>query len=583
MRYSQMLLVTRREAPNDAVTASHIMMERTSMIRKLSAGLYNYYPLMLRVIRKVETIIRQELDRAGAQELLMPAIQPAWLWEKSGRWSKYGPELLRVKDRKGNEFCVGPTHEEVITNIVANEVKSYKQLPLNLYQIQTKFRDEIRPRFGVMRGREFIMKDAYSFDVDAEAATKSYWTMHTAYHRLFERCGLKFRAVAADTGNIGGTLSHEFQVLADSGEDAIASCTHCEYAANIEKAETRIAAVEEADPAAFAPLEDVATPQKKSIEEVSEFLGVDATQLVKTLIYFDDEENFYAVAIRGDLEVNELKLKNHLDVVAVYPAEEKDIEYRTGAPVGFLGPTKLKVPVICDHSIKGILNGVTGANKVDYHVKNFNSSRDIEAIHSWANLRLVKEGDRCPECEEGTFRIDRGIEVGHIFHLGTKYSEPMEATFLGEDGKPHSCEMGCYGIGVTRTVAAAIEQNHDENGICWPMPIAPYQVHITPILMKGVMKEYAEKFHAELMAAGIDVLLDDRDERAGVKFKDADLLGIPLRITVGDRKLKEGKVELKRRRDGEMWEVPVEELTAKIKELIAEDMERCNPDGKDND
>ena len=358
-----MLLVTRREAPNDAVTASHILMERTSMIRKLAAGVYNYYPFMLRAIRKVETIIRQELDRAGAQELLMPAVQPSWLWEKSGRWAKYGPELLRVRDRKGNEFCVGPTHEEVITNIVANEVKSYKQLPLNLYQIQTKFRDEIRPRFGVMRGREFIMKDAYTFDVDGEGAAKSYWNMHAAYHRLFERCGLKFRAVAADTGNIGGTLSHEFQVLADSGEDAIASCTHCDYAANIEKAETRTGAIAEADPAAFAPLEDVATPQQKSIEEVSTFLGVAPTQLVKTLIYFDDRENFYAVAIRGDLEVNELKLKNHLDVMEVYPAEEKDILTKTGAPVGFLGPRNLKVPVICDHSIKGILNGVTGANK----------------------------------------------------------------------------------------------------------------------------------------------------------------------------------------------------------------------------
>ena len=578
MRYRQMLLITRKEAPSDAQSISHILMERTGMIRKLSAGLYNYYPLMVRSIRKVEAIIREELNRAGAQEVLMPAVQPAALWERSGRWDQYGPELLRFRDRKGNEYCYGPTHEEVITDIVANEVNSYKQLPLNLYQIQTKFRDEIRPRFGLMRGREFIMKDAYSFDTCPEAAKKSYWTMFEAYNRIFTRCGFAFRPVAADTGNIGGTLSHEFQVLADTGEDAIVSCSHCDYAANVEKAESRLPVVEEPDPASFLPLEEVHTPNRKSIEEVSGFLGVPPTDLAKTLIYFDDQERFYAVVIRGDLEVNELKLKNVLGAVAVYPADEKDIAGRAGVPVGFIGPVKgMELPVICDLSLKSMRNGVTGANKADYHLRNFNPGRDIPGQPQWADVRQVRGGEPCPRCEEGHLVLQRGIEVGHVFFLGTKYSAPMGATFLDEDGLDKPAAMGCYGIGVTRTVAAAIEQHHDEDGICWPMPLAPMQVIITPILYKDEMKDVADRLYADLLSRGVEVLLDDRDERAGVKFKDADLLGFPLRIVVGDRKLKEGLVEMYDRREKRRFDVPLAQAVEETLAFIRSAMDACRP------
>jgi len=526
---------------------------------------------MVRAIRKVERIVREELDRAGAQEILMPFVQPASLWEKSGRWSYYGPELLRVKDRKGNPYCLGPTHEEVVTNIVADEVKSYKQLPLNLYQIQTKFRDEIRPRYGLMRGREFIMKDGYSFDVDEEASKKSYWLMYETYNRIFNRCGLKFRPVEADTGNIGGSLSHEFQVLAESGEDTIASCDNCGYAPNVEKAETRPASYDEPSESEFLPLEDVSTPAQKSIEEVSSFLGVAPRKLIKTLIYFDDKEKFYAVAIRGDLEVNELKLKNHVGALEIYPAEERDIEKVAKVPVGFIGPINLEIPIIADNSVKGILNGVTGANKKDFHVKNVNPKRDIKA-DSWADLALAKAGDRCPRCDEGVLRIDRGIEVGQVFFLGTKYSVPMGATYLAEDGKEHPCVMGCYGIGITRTVAAAIEQNSDADGIIWPMPLAPFQVIITPVLYSGAMKETAEKLYKLFAEAGVETILDDRDERGGVKFKDADLLGFPLRVTVGDKGLARGIVEIRDRRAKKVLETPIEGALETVKKLISEQM-----------
>ena len=566
MRYSQYFIPTVKETPSDAEVVSHKLMLRAGMIRKLAAGIYNYLPLGLRSIRKVEQIVREEMNRAGAIELLMPSVQPAELWQESKRWEQYGKELLRFKDRKDAEFCLGPTHEEVITDLVRREVKSYRQMPVNLYQIQSKFRDEIRPRFGLMRGREFIMKDAYSFDVSSEAADTSYDKMYQAYRRIFQRCGLKFRAVEADTGSIGGSSSHEFMVLADSGEDAIVSCTACEYAANVEKAEARLFPAEHAEP---RDLEKVETPQKRSVEEVTAFLGIPASSLVKTLLCVADGEPVAAL-VRGDHDLNEIKLKHLLGCEELEMAGEDIVERVTGAPVGFAGPVGLKIKVVADLVVQGMKNFVTGGNGRDLHFKNVNLGRDFTPALI-ADIRNVAHGDPCPRCEAGHLEMWRGIEVGHVFKLGTKYSEALRATFLDADGKEQVIFMGCYGIGISRTVAACIEQNHDADGIIFPIPIAPFHCIISAVSTKDaeVMAACDELYRA-LTAAGVEALFDDRDERPGSKFKDADLIGIPLRIVVGSKNLAEGKVELKSRKSGEVSLLPLAEAVETVKGLVVE-------------
>lgn len=567
MRYSNYFIPTVKETPADAEVVSHQLMLRAGMIRKLAAGIYNYLPLGLRSIRKVENIVREEMNRAGAIEILMPGVIPAELWQESERWEQYGRELLRIKDRKDAEFCLGPTHEEVVTDLVRREVKSYRQMPVNLYQIQSKFRDEIRPRFGLMRGREFIMKDAYSFDVDGDAADLSYEKMYQAYRRIFERCGLRFRAVEADTGSIGGSSSHEFMVLADSGEDAIVSCTACEYAANVEKAESRpIEAVEHADP---RPLERVATPEKRTIEEVSEFLGVHAASMIKTLVLLADGEPVVAL-VRGDHELNEIKLKNALDCTDLEMAGDEVVTKVTGAPVGFAGPVGLKVKIVADLAVRAMKNAVTGGNEKDLHLKNVNLERDFRAT-AFADIRNVVHGDACPRCEGGILEMWRGIEVGHVFKLGTKYSKALKATYLDAEGKEQIIFMGCYGIGIGRTVAACIEQNHDENGIIFPIPIAPFHCIISALNIKEEpVREASEQIYGQLADAGVEVLLDDRDERPGFKFKDADLIGIPLRIVVGSKNLAQGNVELKDRKTGEVALLPVAEAVERVKSLVAD-------------
>ncbi len=570
MRYSQYFIPTVKETPSDAEVVSHQLMLRAGMIRKLASGIYNYLPLGLRAIRKVENIVREEMNRAGAIEILMPAVQPAELWQESERWEQYGRELLRFRDRKDAEFCMGPTHEEVVTDLVRREVKSYRQMPLNLYQIQAKFRDEIRPRFGLMRGREFIMKDAYSFDVDEKAADLSYDKMYRAYRRIFERCGLRFRAVEADTGSIGGSYSHEFMVLADSGEDAIVSCASCEYAANVEKAEARgPGAAVHAEP---RPLERVATPDKRSIEEVSDFLGVPPAMMVKSLVLVADNEPVVAL-LRGDHDLNEIKLKNLLGCAVLEMAGDEVVTKVTGAPVGFAGPVGLKVKVVADLAVQGMRNFVTGGNAVDLHLKNVNLERDF-MVSRFADIRNVVHGDPCPRCDSGALEMWRGIEVGHVFKLGTKYSRALKATYLDAAGQEQTIFMGCYGIGIGRTVAACIEQNNDENGIIFPIPIAPFHCIVSALNVKDdAVRAAAEEIYFRLIEEGVEVLLDDRDERPGFKFKDADLIGIPLRIVVGGKNLAEGKVELKDRRSGEVELLSLEEAVEQVKVRVAEALE----------
>ncbi len=558
-RYSELFLPTLREDPAEAEVVSHRLMFRAGMIRKLAAGIYSYLPMGLRVIRKVEAIIREEMNRAGAQEVLLPAVQPADLWKESGRWDFYGKELLRFRDRNERECCLGPTHEEVITDLVRREIQSYRQLPLNLYQIQTKFRDEIRPRFGVMRAREFIMKDAYSFDADDAGAEESYRKMYEAYTRIFRRCGLDFVAVEADTGAIGGSFSHEFMVLAESGEDEVAACAACGYGANVERAEVR-----PPDPVAPevppGPPETVDTPDRRTIEEVAGFLGVGPEALIKTIL-FETDKGVVAACVRGDHEVNPVKVKNAVGANTVEMASEETVRRVTGAPVGFAGPAGLDVPVYVDHALRGGAGYVAGANQADRHARNVVPGRDF-AVAAWADLRTIRAGDPCPRCGEPV-AVKRGIEVGHIFKLGTKYSEAMNATYLDRDGRERLLVMGCYGIGVGRTVAAAIEQNHDEDGIIWPVPIAPWEVLILPIQLKDERtRELADRIAADLEARGVDVLLDDRDERPGVRFKDADLIGVPLRITLGPRGLKEGVAEVRERATRAEHRVPLEEVAA---------------------
>ncbi len=567
MRFSKYFLYTVKENPKEAETISHKLMLRACMIKKLASGIYTYLPLGYKVIKKIENIIREELDKEGCIELLMPAVQPAELWQESGRWDYYGKELLRFKDRKNGDFCLGPTHEEVITDVVRKELRSYKQLPLNLYQIQSKFRDEIRPRYGLMRGREFIMKDAYSFDVDDASCDKSYWQMYEAYTRIFKRCGLKFRAVEADSGAIGGNYTHEFHVLAETGEDTVLSCNSCSYTANIEKAECLKPDKVETN-IELKPVEKVHTPGKKSVEDVAEFLGVKPSDLVKTMIFTLENGESVAILVRGDYEVNEVKVKNLLGVSILELADEETIEKVTGGPSGFSGPIGLNIPVYADYSVMNKHNFVIGANEKDMHYINVNLNRDF-TVKEFADLRLAVQGETCPRCKKGRYEQFKGIEVGQVFKLGTKYSKNMNCTFLDENGKERYAVMGCYGIGVGRTAAAAIEQNHDENGIIWPVNIAPFEVILLNLEVKDKdFTENVDKIYETLKNNDLDVLYDDREVRPGFKFKDADLIGIPVQIIVGKRTMAEGLVEVKVRRTGERFKVKPDEVSGKVKEIL---------------
>lgn len=570
MRYSQMLLPTLKENPSEAEVVSHRLLLRGGFIRKLSSGVYTYLPLGLATIRKVEQIVREEMNRAGAQEVLLPILQPADLWIESGRWTKYGPELLRFKDRHNRESCLGPTHEEVITDLVRMNVHSYRNLPLNLYQIQTKFRDEIRPRFGLMRGREFIMKDGYSFDLAEEDANLTYQKMYDAYHRIFARCGLAFRAVEADTGTIGGSFSHEFMVLAATGEDTIVICRNkgCGYAANLEKAAGPAPEIA-GEPAELLPLEKVETPGQRKVAAVTAFLGIAPSLLVKTMVYLADGEPL-AVLVRGDHEVQEVKLKNLLGAVDVVLADDQQIFDATGVPSGYLGPVGLKIPVVADREIAVMRNMVIGGGEKNYHLRNANLERDFR-VDKIGDLRQVTLSDRCPTCG-GELEFTKGIEVGHIFKLGTSYSQAMKATYLDSDGQEKFFVMGCYGIGVSRIVAAAIEQNHDQDGIIFPLPLAPFKVAVLNLSPnEEKISGAAEAIYQGLLAAGIEVLLDDRDERPGSKFKDADLVGIPYRVTVGKGFAADGTVEI-RRRGGETVVVPLTEAVGRIRTDIEREM-----------
>ncbi|GAB4367985.1 MAG: proline--tRNA ligase [Deltaproteobacteria bacterium] len=575
IRYSRYLMPTTKETPSDAEVASHRLMLRAGLIRKVASGIYTYLPAGLRVMRKVERILREEMDRAGAQEVLMPAVVPAELWQESGRWEAYGKELLRFRDRADREFCLGPTHEEVITDLVRREIRSYRQLPANFYQIQDKFRDEIRPRFGLMRGREFFMKDAYSFDADEEGAKRSYEAMYEAYCRIFRRMGLAFRAVEADTGAIGGSSSHEFMVIAESGEDAIVSCTACEYSANVEKAECPPGGNPSGAGATGGAPRKVATPGKRTIAEVSEYLGIEPASLIKTLL-FESDRGDVAVLLSGIYEVNEAKVKNRLGADWVRLAPEERVRELTGAPSGYAGPVGLSVRVLADHSVRRIGSGATGANEADAHLVDVVPGRDFEP-EEYGDLRMITERDPCPRCG-GDLRFSRGIEVGHVFRLGTKYSRAMSATYLDSDGKEKTIVMGCYGIGVGRTAAAAIEQNHDEDGIIWPISIAPFEVCILPLNMKeeALVRE-AERIGTALTERGIEVLLDDREERPGIKFKDADLVGIPVRVTLGEKNFRAGYAEIRDRRTGETERIERNALIDRIRETVERKRKECAP------
>jgi len=569
MRYSKMLLPTLKENPAEAEVVSHRLLLRGGFIRKLSSGVYTYLPLGLATIRKVEQIVREEMNRAGAQEVLLPVVQPADLWIESGRWTKYGPELLRFKDRHNRESCLGPTHEEVITDLVRMNVHSYRNLPLNLYQIQTKFRDEIRPRFGLMRGREFIMKDGYSFDLAEEGANLTYQKMYDAYHRIFARCGLAFRAVEADTGTIGGNFSHEFMVLAATGEDTIVVCraAGCGYAANLEKAAG--AAPGESAAGELLPLEKVETPGQRKVAAVTTFLGIAPAQLVKTMVYLADTKPV-AVLVRGDHEVQEVKLKNLLGAVDVVLADDQQIFDATGVPSGYLGPVELKIPVVADREVAVMRNCVIGGGEKNYHYRNANPGRDFH-LEKIGDLRAVSPDDRCPLCGGG-LEFPKGIEVGHIFKLGTSYSQAMKATYLDTDGQEKFYVMGCYGIGVSRIVAAAIEQNHDQDGIIFPLSLAPFKVVVLNLSPNDEkITTAAEEVYQGLLSSGTEVLLDDRDERPGSKFKDADLIGIPYRVTVGKGFAADGTVEI-RRRGGETVTMPLTEAVVWIRDVIAREM-----------
>ncbi len=567
MRVSKMFAPTLREVPAEAEVVSHQLMLRAGFLRKSAGGMYNYLPLAWRVLKKIENIVREEMDASGAQELLMPIVQPAEIWQESGRWGVYGEEMFRLKDRHNREFCLGPTHEEMVTSLIRGDVRSYRQLPLNVYQIQNKFRDERRPRFGLMRGREFIMKDAYSFDRDEAGLDVSYKTMYDAYTRIFNRCGLTFRPVEADSGAIGGSGSHEFMVIADSGEAEIVYCNECDYAANVEKAELHVI---EAPAEDQKPVEEVKTPDCKTIADVCAYLQLPVDKSVKA-VAFNSEKGLILCFVRGDHEVNEIKVINTVGVNEVEMAEESMLT-EAGTVGGYMGPVGIdpkKAIVIVDSTVMKMHNICCGANKEGYHLLNVNPGRDFTPAYV-ADIRLIQEGDPCPHCG-GKVSKARGIEVGQVFKLYTKYSEAMHATFLDENGKEKPMVMGCYGVGVSRTMAAAIEQNNDKDGMIWPVAIAPYEVLVVPVNTKDqASTEKAEEIYSELQRAGIETVIDDRNERPGVKFKDADLIGYPLRVVVGPKTLAEGKLEVKIRRTGEVQMLPLDsDYVGAIKDLLA--------------
>ncbi|AEN87954.1 MULTISPECIES: proline--tRNA ligase [Priestia] len=564
MRQSSTLIPTLREVPADADIKSHQLLLRAGFMRQNASGVYSFLPLGKRVLQKVEQIVREEMDRAGSVELLMPALQQAELWQESGRWYSYGPELMRMKDRHGREFALGATHEEVITSLLRDEVKSYKRLPLNLYQIQTKFRDEKRPRFGLLRGREFIMKDAYSFHASQESLDEVYDKMFAAYSRIFERCGLNFRAVIADSGAMGGKDTHEFMVLSEIGEDTIAYSDTSSYAANVEMAP--VVNTYEKSGEAEKELTKVETPNQHSIEDVAAFLNVEATSCIKSLL-FKVDDRFVLVLVRGDHEVNDIKVKNYFEASVVELATPEETKEVLKCAVGSVGPIGVSdsVEVVADHAVKAIVNGVCGANEEGYHYTNVNE-RNFNATYE--DFRFIQEGDQSPD-GQGFIKFAKGIEVGHVFKLGTRYSEAMGATYLDENGRSQPMIMGCYGIGVSRTVAAIAEQFNDENGLLWPEAVTPYQVHVIPVNVKNdEQRELGEKLYNELLDNRFEVLLDDRQERAGVKFADSDLIGLPVRVTVGKR-ASEGIVEVKVRKTGESLEVSVDNLVSTVKELLA--------------
>lgn len=564
MKASKMLAPTLREVPAEAEIASHKLMLRAGMMRKVASGVYTYLPLAWRSIRKIEQIIREEMDAKGGQELLMPAVQPAEVWQESGRWGVYGAELWRVKDRNGRDFCLGPTHEELISVTVRGDVRSYKQLPLLLYQIQTKYRDERRPRFGLMRSREFIMKDLYSFDVDEAGLAESYAKMYDAYSRVFTRCGLDFRPVEADSGAIGGKGSHEFMALAEAGESAILYCDTCDYAATDEIAGRAPLPVA---PEEMLPIEKVDTPNCGTVEDVAKFLNVPASRIVKTMYYQADDE-LVIVLIRGDRRINEIKLQGLLDCNELALADNAKIEHN-GSKVGYLGPVGVEnIKILADAEVPPMFNVIVGANDGERHLLNVNFQRGDFRIDQVADLRYLEEGEQCPHCG-GHLKLARGIEVGQIFKLRTKYSESLHVNYAAEDGVERPMVMGCYGIGVGRTLAAVIEQSHDDDGIIWPMAVAPYHVVIIPVNdREQELVDTANKLYDEMTAAGLEAVLDDRGERAGVKFKDADLIGYPVRITVGAKSLAKGCVEVKIRRTGEMQEIPVGDVTAWLQDFV---------------
>lgn len=565
MKRSQFLSNTLKETPKEAVVTSHILMLRACMIKQLTAGIYSYLPLALRSLRKIENIIREELDAVGCQELLMPVVQPGEIWEESKRWQEYGKELLRFTDRKDNDYCLGPTHEEVITDIVRREYRSYKELPVTFYQIQTKFRDEIRPRFGLMRGREFMMKDAYSFDVDAAGCDKSYWVMYEAYKRIFQRCGLTFRPVEADSGAIGGDYTHEFHVLAQSGEDLILSCNQCEYAANSERCELRNPNA--MDTRGAHDGEVVNTPGVKSIQALCEFMNVAPHETVKTMLYLADGHPVGAM-IPGDRELNEVSLKNAVGAVELTLATDPERFTKQGLTPGFLGPVNWPkdVPLYADPMVTAMTSAVVGGGKPDVHLRDVRPAKYVKADQI-VQLRAPQAGDACARCESGNLETFRGIEVGQVFKLGTKYSETMGATFLDGEGKEQVMVMGCYGIGVSRTMAAALEQNHDKDGIIWPVQIAPFHVMLLNLDIENeTVNQAVASLYGELWARGIETLVDDTANRPGPKFKDADLLGMPLQVVVGSRGLANGNVEIKDRRQGEKRNVP---LAAAVDEILS--------------
>ncbi len=558
MRVSQFFISTLKEAPAEAELISHKLMLRAGIIKRLGSGLYTWMPLGLRVLRKIENIVREEMNKSGAVEVLMPAIQPAELWQETGRWDVFGPQMLKIKDRHQHDFCFGPTHEEIITDIARREIKSYRQLPLNFYQIQTKFRDEIRPRFGVMRAREFMMKDAYSFHTDENSLMQTYQLMHETYSRIFTRLGLKFRAVAADTGAIGGSGSHEFHVLADSGEDAIAFCPDSNYAANIELASSMFSQQERSAP--DGDMQKIATPGKKTCAEVADFLKIPLQKTIKTLAV-KTKNKIFLLLLRGDHQLNELKVRKIPFLSEFQMASEEDILHETGTVPGYIGPVGLETCVIADQTVMNMSNFVCGANEEGFHLTDVNFDRDLKLPDHVFDIRNVIPGDASPD-GKGKLEICRGIEVGHIFQLRTKYSEMMKASYLNESGQAQYMEMGCYGIGISRIVAAAIEQNHDEHGIIFPIAIAPFQLVIVPIgLQKSAqVKDVVEELYRQFSAARIEVLLDDRDERPGVMFADMELMGIPHRIVIGERGLKQSIIEYQGRKDQTSQAIPIDEI-----------------------